>query len=171
MARVKGLLEPEWRFWSRVRIREGCWVWVGCRDQFGYGQISIDNVRVRVHRVSYTWLVGPVPEGLELDHLCRNPSCCNPKHLEPVTHQENMIRGNAGKWQRDKTHCKHGHRFTEDNIMPTGKGGVFRRCRACYLIHIETRKESRKISDKKYYNKNKERIRKQQKEYQKRMGG
>jgi hypothetical protein len=84
------------------------------------------------HRVVYEALVGPVPEGLELDHTCDNPPCCNPGHLEPVTHAENMRRGkrNGAVVNRAKTHCKHGHEFTPANTYTQTKGG--RGCRECH---------------------------------------
>jgi len=165
MARIKSLLEVEW---SRVRIREGCWEWVGAKDKFGYGQMAIDCKKYKSHRITYQWLIGPIPEGLELDHLCRNPNCCNPIHLEPVTHQKNMVRGNAGKWQRDKTHCKHGHEFTEEN---TKVENGHRRCIACAKTITASRREAHKACDRRYYMENKDKIRAQQKVYYDRTQG
>ena len=69
-----------------------CWRWTGTRDRSGYGQMKYQGRRPGAHRVSYELFVGPVPEGLELDHLCRSPECVRPDHLEPVTHAENMRR-------------------------------------------------------------------------------
>ena len=80
-------------FWARVDASGDCWVWTGAKNRQGYGSQRLDGKRPGAHRVVYEALVGPIPEGLELDHLCRNPSCVNPDHLEPVTHQENMRRG------------------------------------------------------------------------------
>lgn len=90
--------------WSSKVLRGAnptdCWLWMGSLDGHGYGQIQTGRVSVnghhapdKAHRVSYELHVGPIPEGLQLDHLCRNPSCVNPKHLEPVTNQENTQRG------------------------------------------------------------------------------
>lgn len=80
----------------------GCWVWRGGRMPFGYGSVWLDGRTRLAHRVFYERLVGPIPDGLQLDHLCRNPPCVNPAHLEPVTHTENSRRGSATKLTRDE---------------------------------------------------------------------
>lgn len=82
----------------------GCWVWQKSRDQHGYGRAYVKGDRSSrlAYRVYYERLRGPVPAGLELDHLCRNPACVNPDHLEPVTHQENVRRGAACKLGPDQ---------------------------------------------------------------------
>lgn len=82
------------RFWSRVRPTGFCWEWLGHRDRNGYGCFSQTRaLRWRAHRLSYQLLVGPIPNGLVIDHLCRNTGCVNPDHLEPVTQLENVRRG------------------------------------------------------------------------------
>lgn len=91
---------PE-RFWAKAFEREGCWLW--CGTMFGgYGQYSHEGKTRKAHRRSYEALVGPIPEGLALDHLCRNPSCVNPAHLEPVTWRENVYRGAQAKLTMEK---------------------------------------------------------------------
>jgi hypothetical protein len=86
------------RLWAKVEKADvdACWEWTGSRTPHGYGQIresGVGSALVHAHRVAYEAAVGPIPEGLEIDHLCRNRACCNPAHLEPVTHQENIQRG------------------------------------------------------------------------------
>jgi hypothetical protein len=81
------------RFWSKVDQGEDCWRWTACTSN-GYGRFSVKRQPVLAHRFAYELLVGPIPEGLELDHLCRNRWCVNPDHLEPVTHDENVRRAN-----------------------------------------------------------------------------
>lgn len=84
---------PERRFWLNVRKSDGCWEWTGSLSGGGYGQFRVHGKQAQVHRFAYGLLVGPVPEGLELDHLCRNRRCVNPAHLEPVTRSINVARG------------------------------------------------------------------------------
>ena len=121
----------------------GCWIWLGSlnrgpsKKDIGYGRFQCDGVQSQAHRYSYEMHIGPIPKGLEIDHLCRNPCCVNPDHLEPVTHKENVRRGDASvswaKQQRNKTHCKRGHEFSEDNIYLNKTGG--RCCKACARKH------------------------------------
>jgi hypothetical protein len=115
-------------FWGHVdKSPGGCWIWTGTQDAKGYGISGKGDGRYSkyAHRRSWQMTRGEVPEGLELDHLCRNPSCVNPDHLEPVTHQVNVARGLHG---RERTHCPHGHPYDEANSY-VYKGRTH--CRAC----------------------------------------
>lgn len=109
----------------------GCWNWTGLLGLTGgYGRISINDRDVYVHRAAWELANGPVPEGFELDHLCRNRACVNLSHLEVVTRRENVHRGmgTAGINAR-KTHCDRGHEFTPENVYRNKRGA--RQCRTC----------------------------------------
>lgn len=112
---------------ARICPETGCWVWGGGLSH-GYGAMRFRGKNTPIHVLTYTFYVGPIPEGLELDHLCRNPSCCNPFHLEAVTRAENMRRGLLGVLRPPKTHCRYGHLLTEANLyLYRGE----RCCRVC----------------------------------------
>lgn len=132
------------RFWAKVRPTGFCWEWTGFRNDDGYGGFfpTNDVPAVLAHRHAYELLVGPIPDGLVIDHLCRVRHCVNPDHLEPVTIAENIRRGFAREavraaWQAKYTHCRRrGHPMEGDNIMHSqGR----RRCRECMRIEGETR--------------------------------
>lgn len=130
------------RFWSKVdRGGDGeCWPWLGSGDG-RYGQLYVSGKSIKAHRFAYELLVGPIPDGLTLDHLCRNTACVNPAHLEPVSHRENVLRGDGLTARRARqTHCKRGHEFTTENTYVTAIGQ--RKCRTC------TRERMRRVRSK-----------------------
>lgn len=132
------------RFWRRVEKSDSCWNWVG-HASGGYGRIRHDGTRVQAHRYAYETLVGPIPEGLQLDHLCRNRMCVNPDHLEPVTPRINYLRGvSPMAEQARQTHCrKAAHPLSGANLrVKRGR----RECVACGTAAARSRRARNKDS-------------------------
>jgi hypothetical protein len=130
----------ELRFWAKIAPdpATGCWIWVGGLGPSGYGKYWKDGkTRGQAHRMVYERLIGEVPNGLELDHVCRVRACVNPAHLEPVTHRENIRRSPliaaafAARVDEQKsiTHCPQGHEYTAENTQRDKRG--CRLCRTC----------------------------------------
>jgi HNH endonuclease len=146
--------DDDTRFWSKVAEGESpacaphlgrCWVWQTNKDGKGYGvfMVSLSSHKQaarRAHRWAYEAMVDKIPDGLVIDHLCRNTSCVNPGHLEPVTPKTNIQRGETSAWQRAKTHCPHDHAYTLAN---TGYDRGSRYCRTCVKIRRDQRKLKR----------------------------
>lgn len=135
---VRPLLE---RLMARVVKDDatGCWIWTGALVK-GYGRIGRGRAgtgQVATHRAAYEMLRGYIPAGFHLDHLCRNPPCCNPDHLEPVTPAEN-----ARRYGRTVTHCPRGHAYDEANtyVQKTAFGGVCKVCRVCQSARRRARR-------------------------------
>lgn len=133
------------RIFGRIDASGPCWEWLGFRNDRGYGVMTFQRVSRYVHRRVWELLVGPVPQGLELDHLCRNHACCNPDHLEPVTHAENVRRGASAavavdvlrrRYESPKKFCKRGHVLDDEAYVHDGR----RQCRACRRITAAQRK-------------------------------
>jgi hypothetical protein len=135
---------PEVRFWNRVNTEQECWSWGGAHDRYGYSVFSINNKSVKVHRYAYELLVGPIPDGLTIDHLCSNAGCVNPEHMEPVSASENTRRAALRRPKKEPapkkpdgrktrvwpvlTHCPHGHEFTQANTKLQEGTKVCRKC-------------------------------------------
>lgn len=117
-ARIEARITPE--------PNTGCWLWLGAVGRRGYGTMTINGQTAMAHRASYEAFVGPIPDGLHIDHLCKVRSCVNPGHLEPVTPAENAAR--SPKPITLQSHCKHGHPFIGENLIWKGKQ---RACREC----------------------------------------
>lgn len=142
---------PE-RFRSRVSIdpETGCWFWTGSDQGRGYGLFKPDPSAKRwnmAHRVSYETLVGKIPDGLQLDHLCRVRHCVNPRHLEPVTVRENVLRGiSPPAVNARKRFCKYGHRLSGLNLyLKTRHGWPARECRTCKRFLARRWRERQKL--------------------------
>lgn len=116
------------RFWPKVDKSGECWNWTGVLGGGGYGYISVGGRTgrdLRAHRVSYEWAHGPIPDGLEIDHLCQNKRCVNPDHLEAVTKSENQLR-----WREGRATCNHGHPLSAETYRAVPSEN-HRRCIVC----------------------------------------
>lgn len=130
-------------------LENGCWLWIGAKNRDGYGVIEYRPERGKkkhalAHRISYEYFIGKIPLGLTLDHLCRKPGCVNPRHLEPVTSVENVMRGETitAKFAR-ATHCVNGHPFDGNNLIQRKAGG--RACRTCHIQNLRKMRRNRGI--------------------------
>lgn len=131
------------RFWTKVRKTKKCWVWLGARSGQGrYGAFRVNLSLVTAHRYAYELLVGPIPEGLTLDHLCRNTLGVNPSHLEAVSLRENILRGNGmGARRARQTYCINGHPFSGANLLISSGA---RYCRICKRARQARSRRARK---------------------------
>lgn len=115
-------------FWTRVHVAtfDACWQWLAGRTSRGYGATYVNGGQQPAHRVAYQAAYGPIPQGLVIDHLCRNRACCNPNHMEPVTPRENVLRGiGPSASHAQKAVCPLGHPYTHRDAHGA------RRCRVC----------------------------------------
>lgn len=115
----------------------GCWAWLGRVNHGGYGQMIVGRAAKLAHRVAYEMFIGPIPDGMVLDHLCRVRSCVNPLHLDPVTLVENVKRGAHAT----KKKCIHGHEYTEKNTKRTKTGRACKVCRNIYRRNLRARRK------------------------------
>ena len=146
---MKRLGDYEQRALVRLRAKfiedaaTGCWLWQNASTPPGYGVFYLWGKQTYAHRASYELHVGPIPEGLVIDHLCRNRRCVNPEHLEPVTQRINLLRGETHTARNAaKTHCDNGHRYTEATTYRYANGT--RRCRRCGTEQARDRRERAK---------------------------
>ena len=132
---------PEERFWRHVNkggpVPKGrpelgpCWLWTGALRSGKYGHFGVNGKSVCAYRFSYELKHGPIPRGHQMDHLCVNPPCVNPDHVEPVTQRTNLLRSRGFVAQKAKqTHCRRGHEYNEANTHRRANGT--RQCRACW---------------------------------------
>lgn len=132
------------RFWSKVEKTEGCWNWTGDTNGSGYGRFwPTWRKWITAHRFAYKLLVGPIPDGKILDHLCENKVCVRPDHVRATTHAGNVLRG-KGPTARNarKTTCKRGHPLSGENLKlykPPNYPRALRVCRACVKIRDAAR--------------------------------
>jgi len=120
---------------------DACLIWPWGLTGGGYGMLRLGRRTMLAHRWAWERAHGPIPEGLQLDHLCRQRACYNPAHLEAVTGRINVRRSpiHPAAINARKTHCIHGHEFTPENTYP--RRGVLRDCRACHTIRTRARRE------------------------------
>lgn len=138
----KSLLE---QLEDKFLIDDGCWEWTAAKQVGGYGVLNVAGRTTLAHRVVYELLVGPVPEGTEIDHLCRNRACVRPDHLDPVSKKVNIARGaSLPADNARKTHCIRGHEFTPENLGKFVDG--WRRCRICHAERERRYRAKRRAS-------------------------
>lgn len=135
------LEDPISRFWKYALIVPfcECWEWIGCKAVNGYGVIRSRGKNYLAHRFSYEISVGPIADGMMIDHKCRNRACVNPSHLRQVTHFQNNVENSVSMSAKNKqkTHCKRGHEFNEVNTYFRKSGARF--CRPCGAIYQNAR--------------------------------
>jgi len=158
------------RIFSKISVdpETGCWNWTGALDIHGYGVLNYHGKTTKVHRLIYAKTVEPIPSGnhpsKELDHLCDNPKCCNPKHLKLCTHKENVLRGHGPTAiNARKVYCKNGH------ILPasSNRNDGTRYCKVCWKAYnaSETAKERKRQWAKKNYCANRRELNKERSDY------
>lgn len=133
----------EKRFWEKVdyaeKSEDDCWIWIGKKNNYGYGIICRSQKELSAHRVSYERTFGKIPRGMVIDHLCRNRACVNPLHMQVVTNVENVMRGMSPYAQKKRwTHCHNGHSLSGENLKIRKNGTRF--CRECDKLRARTRR-------------------------------
>lgn len=130
-------------FTQKIDFSGDCWVWTAAVNSKGYGIFSVDGSGRLAHRISYERGMGPIPEGLQIDHLCRNKLCVRPAHLEPVTNEENSRR----RWET-YTVCGKGHELTPDNVRIHRRtnGPETKECRTCTVARSQAYRDRAKAA-------------------------
>lgn len=148
----RALITPEMRFWSKVDKRgpDECWPWIGGMGTHGYGVLYWKGRVEPGHRVSMDIHGVEMPEGMFVDHICRNRPCVNPAHLRVVTPTVNGLENNSNPWAKNKgkTHCKHGHEFTEESTRWTRHPGsrfLCRNCKICGAMDAKANKRAKEL--------------------------
>lgn len=128
------------KFHAKYQVIDGCWIWQGALLNSGYGLFTDETGKaVTAHRWSYRHFKGQIPAGLVIDHICRNPACVNPRHLQAISQSDNIKRSLLVKMRGARTHCKNGHEFTPENTKYV-KGQRGRRCAKClYISKLKSR--------------------------------
>lgn len=147
-------LRTEDAFWARVERSidpSACWLWRGSLNASGYGRYEFKGQKRPAHRLAYEFLIGAIPDGLVIDHLCRVPSCVNPDHLEPVTPDENNRRRDAfhrqpGRMWHPRAECPEGHPLNGDNLIVHPSRPTRRRCRTCEHAKDAARRERKRLA-------------------------
>lgn len=134
--------DPAARFWPKVQKTDGCWLWIAAADNHGYGKFGVAGKLMLAHRFSYELQRGTIPEGLTLDHLCRNPRCVNPDHLEPVTQRENTLRGA----RTNKATCRNGHPMIPENIAAWAARRGYKTCKLCVAARVKRQRAEREMA-------------------------
>lgn len=138
-------LSPEARFWARVEKTDTCWLWQGQRNNQGYGGLKVQGVEVKAHRFAYELLVGPIPDGLVIDHTCLVKHCVRPEHLQPLTQAENA----RVYFQEQRDLCRnklHDMKDPANRLLWSVYGKPSVRCKACNDARVARRKASQVAS-------------------------
>lgn len=132
--------------WFTPEPNTGCWLWMRSADSSGYGTLNLGGRTASAHRVAYEALRGPIPEGLQIDHLCHTRPCVNPYHMEPVTRRENVLRGYRSRREPKRyAACRRGHPLTPENVYVFAGDG-HRTCATCRNAGIERWKERKRAA-------------------------
>ena len=135
---LEAIRSAEGRFWDYVEVRASgaCWPWKGHVSGNGYARMGVGGKAFQAHRLAYFYCVGPIPDGLVVDHQCNRRDCVNPNHLRAMTHEENVRRPALAR-----TTCPNGHRFTDSNTYIDGRGA--RVCRICKQKNLTSTRRSK----------------------------